>query len=211
MNHNFKDITGQTFGHWKVLQWIGRDGRGKALWECRCQCGTMRVVAGGRLRDGLSKSCGCMQNVTHGETIKGQSLPEISIFQSAKQRCRNPRDPAYKNYGGRGIEFRFATFEEFLAEVGRRPSDKHSLDRINNDGHYECGNMRWATRAEQNANTRHNLYVKVGDERLMAKDWSARLGLKPNTLSKRLHHPNWCSMCAVTLPKFQRCPHIISI
>ncbi len=80
--------------------------------------------------------------------------PEYRAFASAKGRCSSPTHQAWKNYGGRGIEFRFQTFQEFLAGVGRRPSPQHSLDRIDNDGHYESKNLRWATTKEQNRNCR---------------------------------------------------------
>jgi hypothetical protein len=73
---------------------------------------------------------------------------------SARQRCTNPNHVSYKNYGGRGIEFRFESFKEFIEEIGLRPSPELTLDRIDNDGHYEAGNVRWATRLEQNSNRR---------------------------------------------------------
>lgn len=79
---------------------------------------------------------------------------EYRTYEGAKQRCVNPNAPSFENYGGRGIEFRFTSFEQFFSELGNRPSPQHSVDRINNDGHYEPGNVRWATRAEQMANSR---------------------------------------------------------
>jgi hypothetical protein len=78
--------------------------------------------------------------------------PEFRAFHDAKHRCLNPRDPFWKNYGGRGIKFLFESFEQFIAGLGPRPSPQHSLDRINNDGHYEPGNVHWATKSEQRRN-----------------------------------------------------------
>lgn len=92
--------------------------------------------------------------VTHGHTI-GKPTPEYYAYNAARQRCLNPNNDAWDNYGGRGIEFRFNSFEEFFAHIGPRPSAKHSLDRIENDGHYEIGNVRWATASEQQRNQRH--------------------------------------------------------
>jgi hypothetical protein len=83
--------------------------------------------------------------------------PEYYACFDAKYRCTNPKDKYWKDYGGRGIEFRFTSFEEFFAELGTRPTPAHSLDRIDNNGHYEPGNVRWATKAEQNANRRVSL------------------------------------------------------
>jgi hypothetical protein len=83
--------------------------------------------------------------------------PEHTAYIGAKSRCTNPNVKQWKNYGGRGIEFRFKDFPEFMQALGApRPSPKHSLDRINNDGHYEPGNIRWATQKEQCNNTRRN-------------------------------------------------------
>jgi hypothetical protein len=79
--------------------------------------------------------------------------PEQIAFRRAKAVCSNARNPKYDRYGGRGIEFRFGSFEEFLTAVGPRPGPGFSLDRIDNDGHYEAGNLRWAS-ARQQANNR---------------------------------------------------------
>lgn len=81
--------------------------------------------------------------------------PEYAAYYHALRRCRSPKSAAYVNYGARGIEFRFQSFEQFFATVGPRPSPKHSLDRIDNEGHYEPGNVRWATSHEQMLNKRH--------------------------------------------------------
>jgi hypothetical protein len=88
---------------------------------------------------------------------------EAVVFSGAKQRCRNPKARGYKYYGGRGIEVRFASFKEFYAHVGPRPSAQHSLDRIDSDGHYEPGNVRRATTEEQ-VNNRRN--AKLGKQKL---------------------------------------------
>jgi hypothetical protein len=88
------------------------------------------------------------------EYPKPDSTAEYRAFYGAWKRCTNPRATGYKNYGGRGIEFRFCSFEEFFAEAGPKPSVHHTLDRKDNDGHYEPGNVRWATEKEQNNNRR---------------------------------------------------------
>lgn len=80
--------------------------------------------------------------------------PEYAAFRGALNRCRNPRVKTYPDYGGRGIEFRFHSFEEFFAHIGTKPSPELVLDRINNDGHYEVGNVHWATTSESNLNRR---------------------------------------------------------
>lgn len=77
---------------------------------------------------------------------------EYKAWKNARQRCRNPSNPSYKYYGGRGIQFNYTSFESFLSDVGCKPSSKHKLDRIDNDGHYEIGNVKWSTNTESNLN-----------------------------------------------------------
>jgi hypothetical protein len=107
------------------------------------------------------KSCGCFliewaktvasRSITHGQSYTS----EFRAFTSAKNRCTNKKNQGYKNYGGRGIEFRFKSFEEFWQELGKRPPGL-SVDRINNNGYYEIGNVRWATGSQQQRNRRDN-------------------------------------------------------
>src|SRR5271157_3507636 len=86
--------------------------------------------------------------------LTAQYPKEIRAYYDAGTRCRNPKAQEYKNYGARGIEFRFTSFQEFIEHIGPKPHPKMSLDRINNDGHYEIGNVRWATKREQSRNRR---------------------------------------------------------
>ena len=94
--------------------------------------------------------------VIHGHNRKGKTTPEYRAFNHAKERCNNPKDKGYSYYGERGIKFLFNDFQEFLNEIGLRPSKKYSLDRILNDGNYEVGNVKWSTRSEQMKNRRSN-------------------------------------------------------
>jgi hypothetical protein len=154
------DLTGRRFGRLVVL---GRDGAirgGHAAWRCRCDCGQVRVIVGRYLRDGAVHSCGCYRreriarvNFRHGM----RNTPEYHAWHSMKDRCTNPRHRAWRNYGGRGITVCLewlASFEAFIAHVGSRPSPDHSLDRIDNNGGYGPGNVRWATLSQQMRNRR---------------------------------------------------------
>ncbi len=157
-DYRFIDRTGLVFTRLTVLGFAG-----KKHWFCECQCGVVKRVGIGSLLDGGTKSCGCwsvdmvrLSNTKHGAAAGGKQTVEYEAYHSAKKRCENPKAIAYERYGGRGIEFRFTSFEEFLTEIGPRTSPKHSLDRRNNNGHYEKGNVRWATRTEQQNNRRNN-------------------------------------------------------
>lgn len=94
--------------------------------------------------------------VIHGHNRKGKTTPEYRAYFHAKDRCLNQKDKGYPYYGGRGIEFRFKSFQEFIEHIGLKPNKKLMLDRINNDGHYELDNVQWATRSHQMKNRRGN-------------------------------------------------------
>ena len=188
-----KNIQGLTFGRWTVLELAGSDPNTGLLWLCQCECGTVKVTRGSNLRNGTSHSCGCLQkerasasSTVHGETRKGIPSAEMVSFDEAKRRCTNPRSIRYDLYGGRGIQFRFTSINEFLDAVGRKPSPDHSLDRINNDGHYEPGNVRWATRIEQANNRSTNHFLTYKGESHTVAEWSRLLGVRPHTLFNRI-------------------------
>lgn len=160
-----RNLEGQRFGNLLVLFYAGnprfQSGLAHTAWWCQCSCGTEVIVPTGRLTNGDAKSCGCNKNQykpTHGMARHGGRAPEHLAWSHMKDRCTNPNSQAWKDYGGRGIrvcEKWINSFEEFFACVGPRPSPKHSIDRWpNNDGHYEPGNVRWATKKEQLANRR---------------------------------------------------------
>lgn len=164
----FIDLTGQRFGRLLVLDRATNDAQGRARWRCACDCGNEAVITRHHLRDGRTKSCGCLRrdvaselNHTHGFASKGGVKPTYRIYRSMLSRTTNPRDASWKNYGGRGITVcdrwnpaRGGSFENFLADVGERPADNLSLDRIDNDRGYEPRNVRWATATEQARNRR---------------------------------------------------------
>lgn len=132
----------------------------------------------------------------HGESNGGANTPEYRAYNGAKARCSNL---SLKDYGGRGIEFRFTSYEQFLNHIGRRPTDQHSLDRIDTNGHYELGNVRWATDLEQARNKRNNHQITYQGETLTAVEWSERLGKNRRLVGCRLSK-DWCETCAVSIP-----------
>lgn len=157
------DLTGQRFGRLTVIERAPSAGR-HPRWLCECECGASIVAYGSNLKRGRTQSCGCLHRegaaamMLARRTHQRTRTPEWWTWQSMKQRCLNPNHAAYRHYGGRGILIHPAwirSFEAFYAYVGDRPSPNHSLDRIDNDGNYEPGNVRWATIVQQNNNSRN--------------------------------------------------------
>lgn len=176
----FIDLSGNKFGRLTVLSPI-KNKHGHYSWKCRCECGNVSVVTGCSLSTGSARSCGCLRRdttrivrTTHGESSQGKRTSEYRTWISMKRRCDNRNCREYKNYGGRGIQVckRWSlSFELFLHDMGRRPPGL-LLERINNDGHYEPGNVRWATRSEQMRNTRLSRAERVELGRVNAmKRW----------------------------------------
>jgi hypothetical protein len=155
------NLIGQVFGKLTVVADAGANSRRQSLWECLCSCGNKSVVQGYSLVSGNTKSCGCFRfengktaSLVHGHARFGQNTAEYRAWQHAKSRCLNPRVWNYENYGGRGIKMCkrwLNSFENFLADMGEKPKPKrkYSIDRINNDGHYEPNNCRWTTFSQQ--------------------------------------------------------------
>lgn len=122
-------------------------------WECLCDCGTQKIALEGKLLAGFTGSCDGCTYVDKSDPYRRGKEKEFQSFCAAHTRCTYRTSPSWKDYGGRGILFKLGSFKEFYAHVGPRPKRK-SLDRIDNEGNYEIGNLRWATRAEQMQNTR---------------------------------------------------------
>lgn len=161
------DRTGIRYGSLVALVVEGSSG-GKRVWRCQCDCGNTRAVIGTELGR-LVTSCGCKNRTAHfaanpRKTHGMKDTPEYRAWNSMKQRCMNPRHKAFHNYGARGIRvaLRWMRFETFLDDIGMRPSADMELDRINNDGPYAPGNVRWTTRSENLKNTRPRLRTKSG-------------------------------------------------
>jgi hypothetical protein len=157
------DLKGLRFGRLMPLKRID-NVKSKVRWLCRCDCGAELAVKVDALRSGNTKSCGCAKidgliarTLKHGNARAGAKTSEYTIWKTMKDRCFRPANPRFKDWGGRGITVcaRWRdSFGAFLADMGPRPSTRHSIDRIDNDGNYEPGNCRWATGLQQAANKR---------------------------------------------------------
>lgn len=180
-------------------------------WLCRCECGKELLVRSEYLKSGHTQSCGCRRVKqcgdnfrTHGEGSKYETVtPEYRAWLEMIRRCCSPNSKSYPDYGGRGIRIckRWRTsYENFLADMGRRPSDTHSLDRKKVNGHYTPANCRWATRKEQNRNRRNNRYLTVGDVTKTVSAWAEESGLCSTTILNRINHLGWPVDKAVSTP-----------
>ena len=135
------------------------------------------------------------RNTTHGL----HKTRENAIWREMKQRCSNPKHKKYPQYGGRGIKVcpEWESFERFYADMGPRPSDSHSIDRIDNDGDYELANCRWSTRSEQQRNKRNNRLMTHQGKTQPLSVWAKEIGINQNTLRYRIQ-AGWSDERALT-------------
>jgi hypothetical protein len=195
---------GATFGRWTV---IGPEKPASIRrWMCLCECGEIRAVRKEKLLDGTSQSCGCLQRenlTTHGMTASAvrRKSSEYWIWNTMIQRCTNRRARNYADYGGRGISVceRWLSFPNFFADMGLRPSNLHSLERMDNASGYSPANCCWATRREQNQNRRNNRRFTVQGETKCLAEWARALGCSHTTILARIRM-GWTEERAVSTP-----------
>lgn len=197
-----KDFTPETFGR---LTTLGpefllpiADGTHKAYQVCRCECGNAIVIRTNNLRTGTATNCGCIRksktidrNTTHGFASKASPMYETyRIWTGMIARCRYTHYPALKNWGGRGIKVcrRWQTFENFLADMGQRPGQTYSIDRIDPDGDYCPENCRWATRLQQNNNRRNNRLVAAFGRTQSLAEWCRECNMVYATFARRIRN-----------------------
>lgn len=158
-----KDLSGKRFGRLVAILPTEERINRNIVWLCECDCGKQLGIKSCHLINGRTQSCGCLRNdsakTTH--TNHGKAHSKINhVWASMKQRCLNPNNKGFPNYGGRGItvcqewQDSFQAFYDYVSRLPHFGEDGYSLDRINNDGNYEPGNVKWSTRAEQNRNRR---------------------------------------------------------
>ena len=197
--------TGQRFGKW-TLGGFAKNSKGRPRRIATCDCGNVRVVAISQLTSGVSRSCGCIiPEITRATHYKHGSTnnPEYSVWKNMKERCSNPNNKKFFNYGGRGISVCGKwenDFAAFLKDMGKRPSMIHSIDRINSNGNYEPSNCRWALKLEQANNRFGNRIIEHGGKTQTLAMWCRELSLPYQTIHARITDLNWDFQTAIIKP-----------
>lgn len=197
---------GQHYGHWTVLNEAPRRGKYRRMWLCRCDCGNEREIQISALVGGRTTSCGCKKTETLKRMATKHGLcrsPEYRAYNHLIDRCYNENDIMFKNYGGRGIRVCdrwLHSFENFYSDMGPRPSNKHSIDRENNDKDYCPENCRWATRKQQARNTTRTRKIMWRGEERAYRDVCDQYGLPDSTVRSRLKR-GWDIERAITEPR----------
>lgn len=201
MVHNFIDMTGGKYGRWKVIEY-----HGNSKWLCLCNCGTEKIVNGKYLRDGQSKSCGCLANEIASERIKTHGMTGTKPYRTWRNminRCTNKNVPEYKHYGGRGIKVcdRWNnSFSNFWEDMKNEYRENLSLDRVNNDGDYSPENCRWTDKINQANNTRVVKKITHNGETKTLTEWSIKTGIKRSTLANRYFTYKWSIKDMLEIP-----------
>ena len=216
MSNRIEVNPGDRYGRWSIVQELPErrsptNGKRYRMVECRCECGTLRSLTLESLRQiAPSRSCGCIQREAdvkggHKNRTHGQSKSiTYSSWAEMKQRCLNSNKVAHERYGARGIAVCkqwLESYETFLADMGERPSRRHSLDRYPDlNGNYEPGNCRWATHQQQARNRSNNVMLTFCGETMCISAWAERVGLPRKTIEKRLNKYGFTVDEALTLP-----------
>jgi hypothetical protein len=185
-----KDLTGLRFGRWTVLSrgpsLAPTHGHGtRVQWLCRCDCEAEHLVTASNLTSGYSTACRRCGTATHRDI----GSPEYKAWVAMKSRCYGQSNIGYQFYGGRGIvvcERWLHSYENFLADMGRRPGLDYSLDRIDSNGNYSPANCRWATRSQQDNNRRSNRLLTFDGRTQTIAQWAAETHLRKECILYRL-------------------------
>ncbi len=202
-------MIGQRFGRLEIVSYSHKTNKGH-YWLCLCDCGVRKLVRYDHLRKRKTKSCGCLYRTQAGLS----KTREWAIWSKMEMRCYRIENDNYRYYGGVGTTIctRWReSFQAFLEDMGKAPTAKHSIDRVNTRGHYSCGkcddckargltaNCRWATKAEQVRNQKSNRWYTHDGKTLILKDWARLVGMKYLSLWQRLDR-GMSFADAITLP-----------
>lgn len=162
--------------------------------KCLCDCGNYTIVQYSNLINGHTKSCGCLNAETLANFKHGMcKSPEYKSYRKMIERCYYKKQSSYSYYGGRGIkvcERWLMSFDNFFKDMGLKPSNNHSLDRLDVNGNYEPSNCRWATKKEQSNNTRRNVIYEYNGKSMTQSQWAEHLGISHEKISRHISENN---------------------
>lgn len=194
-----KDYTGERFGRLIVIKRVENNKHNQVRWLCKCDCGNKKIVLANALREGNTRSCGCLKheqnyiNIVH-ITHNKSNTRLYNIWKNMKNRCNNPKNRRHKFYYDKGIKVcnewqkNFMSFYKWAMENGYK--ENLTIDRIDNNGNYEPNNCRWATITEQNNNQSNNIRIYYNNITYNVKDFCKKYKIKRCTLMQRLKN-NW--------------------
>lgn len=195
MGKALKIEIGQIFDKLMVMG-MESQRKGHRMCKCQCVCGKFTIIRVSALLNGNTCSCGCLIEELRSKMVKSRAIPgvkdnngsitvEYNTWRKIKGRCNNPKDAKFKDYGGRGIKVSaqwLNSFPQFLKDMGKRPADCNSIDRIDVNGNYEPNNCRWANPKTQSSNRRVNIYFELSGERITQAELARRLGINPKSV-----------------------------
>lgn len=210
----FIDIAGNKYGRLLVVSRSANTCDKKATWLCRCDCGKTTIVIACHLKSGNTKSCGCHNLETMSKNGKNRTThgmrytPEYRVWINMKGRCFDPKDKGYRRYGARGITVckRWMKFENFIADMGLRPSPKHSIDRQDNNKNYTQSNCRWVTSRVQQNNRSSNTIVEYRGLSMTLANAIRKAGsvARKSTVLQRIYRMDWGLIEALETPPWGR-------
>jgi hypothetical protein len=171
----FIDLSGVVIGNFTVIKRASNSANGRVRWECLCICGREVIMHGSRTALTRKRSCGCRRNIAHGNRRGNYTSPEYQSWRAMRNRCLNPKDKSFKDYGGRDISIcdRWGSFTLFLEDMGNRPEGM-TLDRRDHEGNYNLENCRWATGSEQAKNRRPRRAIESFSNDSIIKEYQKR-------------------------------------
>ncbi|HQV54297.1 MAG TPA: hypothetical protein PLX17_02230 [Chitinophagaceae bacterium] len=188
MKPDYFNFVGQRFSKLIILELLPFQKGEEVKFKCLCDCGKVKDIFARNIKRGLTKSCGCgigemakLIHTHHGNHTLTFTTSEYNAWCNMKARCGRPNHPQYPDYGARGIfvcDRWISSFENFILDMGDKPSEKHTLERVDNDKEYSPENCKWDTRPNQNRNRRSNVYIEYNGLNLCIQDWAILLNTK---------------------------------
>lgn len=202
------DLIDKVFGRLIAIKRVANSKQNQSMWLCKCNCKykTERIVLGNDLRNGHTKSCGCLRKeiiteamTKHGHNKRGKTTKIYYVWQGIIQRCCNSSHKSYKDYGGRGIKVckRWLKFENFNEDMGKGWKPGLQIDRIKNSKGYCKANCHWVTSKTNNRNRRNNRLIEFNEKIQCIIKWSEETGINKNIILWRLNH-GWSTEKALT-------------